>query len=273
MGRGRISRTLRDGFRAGPQRGACAFLGRPRRPVVGGCAGEVPGVGLGQKVGGRCYEHRSSRRAPRRQILLETQRSSVRIIQSPIGVKFWAKAPPSCSAARPASCLSCGVASREPGRSLTIVGHGVRHRDVEGPEEPARSPETTTIATRRYRCTACGAVLVVVPCGVGRGFRYTLEAIAYALSLWGCVRATADQARRAVSTATARGFAVPEQWSSLRRWTSAATRLFGSRAPRSGNTLRERAARLAAWLASYTLVPTGQVPQDAFFGGRMNHAL
>ena len=44
------------------------------------------------------------------------------------------------------------------------------------------------VLARRYRCTACGAVLVVVPRGVGRSLRYTLEAIAYALSLWGYAR-------------------------------------------------------------------------------------
>jgi hypothetical protein len=33
-------------------------------------------------------------------------------------------------------------------------------------------------------CLACGAILVVVPSGVGRGLRYSLSAIAYALALW-----------------------------------------------------------------------------------------
>jgi hypothetical protein len=115
-------------------------------------------------------------------------------------------------------------------------------------------------------------VLVVVPRGVGRALRYTLDAIGYALALWGYRQATAEQARRAVSTAKARGFSGPEQWSSLRRWAFGAARIFGSAAPSTGTTLRERAARLATWLASRAPLPTGQVPRDAFFGGRFVHA-
>lgn len=199
-------------------------------------------------------------------------RSDTRIIQSGIDVKFWAKATPSCSAVRPARCPCCGVASREPGRSLTIVGHGLRGREVEGPDEPGEAAKSTTMLARRYRCMACGAVLVVVPRGVGRALRYTLDAIGYALALWGYGRATAEQTRQAVSTATARGFSAPEQWSTLRRWAAGAARIFGSGTPSTGGTLRDRAARIAAWLTSRSPLPTGQVPRDAFFGGRFVHA-
>jgi len=199
-------------------------------------------------------------------------RSDVRIIQSTVEVKFWAKAPPSCSAARPASCPGCGAASREPGRSLGIVGHGLRGRDVEGPDEPGEDPTSTTVLARRYRCLGCGAVLVVVPSGVGRGLRYTLEAVGHALALWGYARATAEAARRAVSTARARGFSAPGRWSSLRRWAARGTQIFGSGAPSSGGTLRDRAARVATWLASQAPLPTGQVLRDAFYGGRFVHA-
>ena len=210
-------------------------------------------------------------RSARRQ-LQAIQRSEVRIIQSAVGVKLWAKAPPSCSAARPASCPRCGAASREPGRPLGIVGHGLRGRDVEGPDEPGEDPTWTTVLARRYRCLGCKAVLVVVPSGVGRGLRYTLDAIGHALALWGYVRATAETARRAVSTAGARGFSGPGQGSSLRRWAARGTRIFGSGALTSGGTLRDRAARIAAWLASQVPLPTGHVPGDAFHGGRFVHA-
>jgi hypothetical protein len=47
--------------------------------------------------------------------------------------------------------------------------------------------------------------------------RYTLDAIAYALSLWGYAQATAAKTQQAVSAAKARGFSAPEQWSLLRR--------------------------------------------------------
>jgi len=200
------------------------------------------------------------------------ERSDVRIIQSAIDVKFWEATPPSCSAVRPASCPVCGAASREPGRSLTVVGHGLRSRDVEGPDEPGSAPGSTTVVARRYRCLACKAVLVVVPRGVARALRYTLDAVAYALALWGYARATTGQARRAVSAATARGFSAPERWTSVRRWAARGARLFGAGAPRPSGTLRDRAARVATWLASQAPLPTGQVPRDAFLGGRFVHA-
>ena len=142
----------------------------------------------------------------------------------------------------------------------------------EGPAGPGEAPASTTVVARRYRCRVCGAVLVVVPRGVGRALRYTLDAIGYALALWGYARTTAERTRRAVSTAKARGISAPEKWSSLRRWTVSAARIFGSGTPSAGGTLRDRAARLASWLASQAPLPTGAVPKDAFFGGRFVHA-
>jgi hypothetical protein len=189
-----------------------------------------------------------------------------------IDVKFWAQVPPSCSAARPASCPGCGAASREPGRPLCVVGHGLRGRDVEGPEGPEAGPESRTVLARRYRCRGCGAVLVVVPRGVARALRYTLDAIGYALALWGYAQKTAEQVRRAVSAATARGLSAPSQWSSLRRWAARGARIFGPDTPSTSGTLRDRAKQVATWLTARAPLPTGQVPRDAFFGGRFVHA-
>lgn len=199
-------------------------------------------------------------------------RSEIRIVHSSIDVKSWACSRPSCEAVRPTCCAGCGAASRELGRPLTVVGHGLRARDVEGPHEPGEAPAITEIFSRRYVCNACGAVLVVVPRGIGRGLRYSLSAIAYALALWGHARVTAARARAATSAAKARGFASPDQWSSLRRWTSCARTIFGAGVPSASGTLRERAARLAPWLASHAELGTGQVPRDAFFGGPFVHA-
>lgn len=153
---------------------------------------------------------------------------------------------------------------------LVIVGHGLRSRSMEGPDEPGAMPTDIEIATRRYHCLACDAILVVVPRGVGRGTRYTLAAVAYALALWGYARKSAAAARAAASAARARGFASPEQWSSLRRWAACATAIFG--APSASGTLRERAAKIAAWLASHAPLATGSVPSDAFFGARFVRA-
>ena len=208
-----------------------------------------------------------SRLAPRRRTLPDsTPRSAIRIVHSSIDVKCWACSPPSCDAARPATCPSCGAASREPGRPLTIIGHGLRARGIEGPAEPGTTPLDTEVLCRRYVCTRCGAVLQVVPRGVARGLRYSLSAIAYALATWAYARATQAQARHAVSTASARGLASPEQWSSLRRWTTRASAVFGEAAPAIAGTLRERAKRIATWLASHAPTPTTHVPTDAFFG-------
>ncbi len=139
---------------------------------------------------------------------------------------------------------------------------------------PGEAPTSTTVVARRYRCRSCEAVLVVVPRGVGRALRYTLDAIGYALALWGYAQETAERVRQAVSAATARGVSAPQQWSSLRRWATQGARLFGSGMPGSGSsgTLREQARRLASWLASQAPLPTGAVPRDAFFGGRFARA-
>lgn len=177
---------------------------------------------------------------------------------------------PSCGSVRPATCVACEAPSRVAGQALTIVGHGLRRRGIEGPGEPGAEPAAVELAMRRYVCRACDAVLVVVPRGVGKSSRYSLEAIGYALALWGYAGKAAAAVRSGVSASKARGFTSPEQWSSLRRWAACAVALFG--APETTGRLRERAAKIAAWLASRALLPTGVVTTDAFFGGRFVHA-
>jgi hypothetical protein len=99
---------------------------------------------------------------------------------------------------------------------------------------------------------------------VARALRYALDAIGYALALWGYAPKTAEQVRRAVSAATARGLSAPSQWSSLRRWAARGARVFGSDAPSASGTLRDRARQVATWLTARAPLPTGQVPRDAF---------
>ena len=88
-------------------------------------------------------------------------RSQTRIVHCALEVKSWALGPPSCEAARPPRCPACKAASREPGRALVIVGHGLRERTVEGPVMADGPPVLTEVMTRRYRCRSCEAVLVV----------------------------------------------------------------------------------------------------------------
>jgi hypothetical protein len=107
--------------------------------------------------------------------------------------------------------------------------------------------------------------LVVLPRGIGRGFRYALAAIGWALSLWSHEHATAAEARSRTSTAKMVGASSLTCWASLRRWTRCAPQLFGV-VPRASGTLRERAAVVSAYVAAHAPLPTGRVVLDAFFG-------
>lgn len=195
---------------------------------------------------------------------LET-RSKQRIIHSEIDVKHWSTRPPSCAAARPARCPSCAAESREPGRALRVVGHGLRARSIEGPAEPGVRPTATTVVTRRYRCRACSAVIVVAPRGVARAFRYAVTTIAWALALWAYERLPAARVRARASTAKWVGAAGATRWLSLPRWTACADRLFGFR-PSGTETVRQRAARVATFVSAHAPLQTGSVSHDAFFG-------
>lgn len=157
------------------------------------------------------------------------------------------------------------AASREPGRALVIVGHGLRERTLEGPVTADAPPALTEVMTRRYRCRACEAVLVVQPPEVARGYRYTLSAIAWALSLWGYARTPAAKVRARTSTQQTLGACSAGRWASLSRWTRCALSLFGI-APGEAGTVRERAANVAAFVAAHAPVCSGRVPQDAFIG-------
>ncbi|HEY6234192.1 MAG TPA: hypothetical protein VIW69_03675 [Candidatus Elarobacter sp.] len=195
-------------------------------------------------------------------IMLQSHR---RIVHSDRHVKSWAEDPPSCEAARPACCIACGAASRPAGAPLVVVGHGVRIRTMEGPLEPGAAPRFTELLARRYACRACGAIMVVVPRGVGRGYRYTLAAIAWALSLWSHAGQQAAEVRAQTSTVRQVGAASASRWASLRRWTASARSLFGVSSEDS-RTVRQRAARVASFVAAHALVSTGSVPRDAFYG-------
>lgn len=157
------------------------------------------------------------------------------------------------------------AASREPGRALVIVGHGLRTRTVEGPLSAGAVATLTEVVSRRYRCRACAAILVVLPRGVGRGYRYTLSAIAWALALWGSERAPAAQVRARTSTALTVGASSAHRWASLPRWTRCALGLFGVAAYEHG-TMRQRASTIASFVAAHAPIATGRVSVDAFCG-------
>lgn len=66
-----------------------------------------------------------------------------------------------------------------------LHGHGVRERVLLGPEVAGGPPVERVAQCRRFRCTACSAVVLVVPRSVLASRRYTANAIALAVALWG----------------------------------------------------------------------------------------
>lgn len=106
------------------------------------------------------------------------------IVHRELDVKDWLLRPPSVEAARPGACPTCDAAGRPVGGRVGLHGHGLRGRQVRGPiAVEARSTEAV-LACRRYRCTACGAVVTVVPRGLEPRRHYGRAAICFALALW-----------------------------------------------------------------------------------------
>ncbi len=75
-----------------------------------------------------------------------------------------------------------------------IVGHGVRERSVVDLLRTA-----VDVVLRRYRCRRCTAVMTVGPAELSPRRRYTLGAIALALSLWSLLETAGHQVRARVS--------------------------------------------------------------------------
>ena len=145
-------------------------------------------------------------------------------------------------------------------------GHGLRHRGLEGPRSAGAAPEATEIAVHRYRCRACKAVMVVLPRGVARGYRYSLSAIAWAL--WAYEQLPAAAVRARTSTAKYVGATGATRWTSLRRWTRCAATLFGIAASaRTAPVFQHGSPRLRAALCSYATV---WLP---WLNGKLNMAL
>jgi len=144
-----------------------------------------------------------------------------------LDVNFWAKNRPDVEAARPSHCGGCGRAARRATGRLRLWGHGTRTRTQWGPAQPGRPPGLLELVVRRYRCTDCGVTRTVVPRGVVKAYRYTLAAIALALTYWAVWRWPQDRARERVSPWPVVGSAEPHRWRSLRRWASRARELFG----------------------------------------------
>ena len=173
------------------------------------------------------------------------------------------QAVPSVEAARPGRCPGCQVASRPPGQRLRLHGHGFRNRQVQGPLVATGPPQIITLRLRRYKCTQCGAMIVVGPRGLLAGRLYSAAAIALALASWALLAQPATEVRRRVSPWCVVGATAAAGWASLRRWTRALRRgkLWPSlmRGLSLSGPLRKTAGKAAARLAAL-----GQVPGPAW---------
>ena len=136
--------------------------------------------------------------------------------------------------------MVCNAPSRPVGGALGLHGHGLRERQLCGPPEANGVPRWIVIACRRYACTSCGAILMVVPRGVALRRRYGHAAIAMALTLWAIVGDSEAEVRRRVC---ARRISIesPVRWPTLARWARAAREALANAAL----SLKQAAARAA----------------------------
>lgn len=162
------------------------------------------------------------------------------------------------------------------GGPLGLWGHGLRERQLRGPQEPLGSPQTVVLRVRRYQCQRCMAIVTVIPQGVVPRRYYAAPTIALALVLFSLRRLPTAEVRHHVCPWRVVGDAAQDGWSTLRRWCRAAHKgaLFvpgfpDVRSCPTDFTLRQVAERVAAALIS--LAPPGTSEHSpefrAFFGG------
>lgn len=180
------------------------------------------------------------RRAPGRPPLTKSTSSTLRIVYHTLDVKGWQARPPSVAEARPGQCPVCEGASQPVGGPLGLHGHGVRDRQLRGPLAADGEPTAVLVWCRRYRCTECEAIVLVVPRGVAARRQYSQAAISMALAMWGLMAMTAEEVRHRVCTWRVRGRA-SIGWATLRRWAQAVRTTAG----RSLRTVAGRAAQIA----------------------------
>ncbi len=161
------------------------------------------------------FEH-SPRRCSEK--VMNGDRSSHRLIHYPLKIKPWIDRLPTSEEARPGQCPSCGAASRPMGVGLVLHGHGVRERQIRGPETPGGRPQLQIIQLRRYRCQDCRAVVTVGPLDLMPGWLFSAPAIAWALALYGLAKVSASEVRRRVSPWPVVGATATGSWASLKRW-------------------------------------------------------
>ena len=138
-------------------------------------------------------------------------RDDIGVIRLAIGVKFL----PTVDEARPKHCVRCEVGAYE-GERRRIYGHGLVERQQRGPPGAGEMATCLELWVRRYLCTACGAVMQVVPGSCVPSKHFSGGAIGLALALWSAGR-TAAEVRKEVSDWRVVG-AAARGWRSLSRW-------------------------------------------------------
>ncbi len=129
---------------------------------------------------------------------------------------------------RPVRCRRCRCPARH-GARIVVHGHGVRFRlVVVWPTADGERPKLGECWQRRYRCTACLAVMVVLPRGVMPRYLYSAGAIVVAWLLTaeppvgeGSSDAEAYE-RQGMYRQTRWTDAQPYRWRSLDRWAALA---------------------------------------------------
>jgi hypothetical protein len=177
---------------------------------------------------------------------------------------------PSCAAARPGVCPCCGAVAQRLGGPLVVVGHGVIERQVLGPQAAGEPPVHVVVRLRRYRCRACGAVLVVGPRGLLRGRWYGAGAIGQALALY-ARGATSTHVRAGTSPSRVVGTSATERWVTLTRWVEAARggELFGVRVHPVGLGRRGIAEEVMLALAARAGHAMGADLSESAFAGAL----
>lgn len=167
---------------------------------------------------------------------------------------------PAVDEVRPARCPCCGVASRPSGRGLRLHGHGLRVRQMLGPEVALAMPVAEDVPCRRYLCRNCGTVVLVVPVAMLPRRWYSASAIAQALALFGLERKSPAEIRRQTSPFKIVGTTAVAGWVTLYRWCDAVRdgRLFSVvRGCPDEFTLRQVAERAATSIGSRAPPPVG----------------
>jgi hypothetical protein len=181
-----------------------------------------------------------------------------------VDIKRWMTLLPTVEQMRPPRCPCCDVAGRPVNAPLVMRGHGLRERLVYGPLDAGGAAEQVTVQVRRYRCSACGAIVVVVPRGLLPRRRYAATAIGWVLARVGLEGATTPTVRVEVCSCTNLGVAAAERWLAPSRWIEASRR--GQLFPRLGHHGAESSRAQVAERTAMQLVslsPRGRADERA----------